>query len=391
MGGINIYTNLAIALLLCLLVSKIMKKLNLPNVTGYLIIGLLVGPYCFGVFSHETVSMFSIIPDIALGFIAFSIGAEFNFSYLKKMGKAPIIISTIQGFGVTIFVTLILLIAGNNLPFSLLLGAIASATAPAATLMVIRQYKAKGPVTNMLLPVVAIDDAIAIFAFSISAAIANAMNSPKGLSFTNAIVNPLVEILGSILLGAVLGFIMGFLTKWFTSKGNRLSVAIVFILIGVGVSNSLELSSLMTCMMMSAIYVNISKISNKVFEQVDKFTPPLFMLFFFISGTDLDLSVIPTVGLVGVLYIVVRSIGKVFGTYLGATMANAEPVIKKYLGLTMLPQAGVAIGLSSVAMNVVPQYGVQIRTIILSATVIYELTGPVITKLALKKAGEISK
>jgi len=388
-GDINIYTSLAIALLLCLLVSKIMKKINLPNVTGYLIIGLLIGPYCLGIFSHETISIFSIIPDIALGFIAFSIGAEFNLSYLKKVGKSPIIISTIQGFGVAIFVTLVLVITGNDFSFSLLLGAIASATAPAATLMVIRQYKAKGPVTSMLLPVVAIDDAIAIMAFSISAAIANALNSPEGLSFANAVVNPLTEILGAMLFGAVLGLIMTLLTKWFTGRGNRLSVVIVFILIGVGVSNSLGLSSLMTCMTMSALYINISDVSDKVFEQVDRFTPPLFMLFFFISGADLDISVIPTVGLVGLLYILARAIGKILGTYLGAEVAKAEPVIKKYLGLTMLPQAGVAIGLSAIAMDVVPQYGVAIRTIVLSATVIYELTGPVITKLALKKAGEI--
>ena len=389
MGDINIYTSLAIALLLCLLVSKIMKKINLPNVTGYLIIGLLIGPYCLGIFSHETISIFSIIPDIALGFIAFSIGAEFNLSYLKKVGKSPIIISTIQGFGVAIFVTLVLVITGNDFSFSLLLGAIASATAPAATLMVIRQYKAKGPVTSMLLPVVAIDDAIAIMAFSISAAIANALNSPEGLSFANAVVNPLTEILGAMLFGAVLGLIMTLLTKWFTGRGNRLSVVIAFILIGVGVSNSLGLSSLMTCMTMSALYINISNVSDKVFEQVDRFTPPLFMLFFFISGADLDISVIPTVGLVGLLYILARAIGKILGTYLGAEVAKAEPVIKKYLGLTMLPQAGVAIGLSAIAMDVVPQYGVAIRTIVLSATVIYELTGPVITKLALKKAGEI--
>lgn len=389
MGDINIYTSLAIALLLCLLVSKIMKKINLPNVTGYLIIGLLIGPYCLGIFSHETISIFSIIPDIALGFIAFSIGAEFNLSYLKKVGKSPIIISTIQGFGVAIFVTLVLVITGNDFSFSLLLGAIASATAPAATLMVIRQYKAKGPVTSMLLPVVAIDDAIAIFAFSISAAIANALNSPEGLSFSSAIINPLVEILGAMLFGAVLGLIMCLLTKWFTGRGNRLSIVIAFILIGVGVSNLLGLSSLMTCMTMSALYINISNVSDKIFEQVDRFTPPLFMLFFFISGADLDISVIPTVGLVGLLYILARAIGKILGTYLGAEVAKAEPVIKKYLGLTMLPQAGVAIGLSAIAMDVVPQYGVAIRTIVLSATVIYELTGPVITKLALKKAGEI--
>lgn len=389
MGDINIYTSLAIALLLCLLVSKIMKKINLPNVTGYLIIGLLIGPYCLGIFSHETISIFSIIPDIALGFIAFSIGAEFNLSYLKKVGKSPIIISTIQGFGVAIFVTLVLVITGNDFSFSLLLGAIASATAPAATLMVIRQYKAKGPVTSMLLPVVAIDDAIAIMAFSISAAIANALNSPEGLSFSSAIINPLVEILGAMLFGAVLGLIMCLLTKWFTGRGNRLSIVIAFILIGVGVSNLLGLSSLMTCMTMSALYINISNVSDKIFEQVDRFTPPLFMLFFFISGADLDISVIPTVGLVGLLYILARAIGKILGTYLGAEVAKAEPVIKKYLGLTMLPQAGVAIGLSAIAMDVVPQYGVAIRTIVLSATVIYELTGPVITKLALKKAGEI--
>lgn len=385
----NIYTSLAIAVLLALLSSKIMKLIKLPNVTGYLLMGLLAGPYCLKVLSVDVVHQLSVISDIALGFIAFSIGAEFKLSYLKQIGKAPVIIAFAEGFGATLVVDIVLIAMGYDFSFSILLGAIAAATAPAATLMVVRQYKAKGPVTNMLLPVVAIDDAVAIIAFGLSVAIARAINSPGEISIAAMLFEPVIEIFGALIFGAILGIILKFLAGWFTGRGNRLSAVIAMLLLCIGVSNVLGFSSLMACMAMSAVFVNLSNVSDKIFEQVDRFTPPIFMLFFFISGADLNIGILPTVGVIGIIYVVARVVGKIIGVTIGAKLSNVEPVIRKYLGYTLIPQAGVAIGLSTVAMNVAPQYGTEIRTIVLCGTVIYELIGPVLTKIALKKAGEI--
>lgn len=366
-----------------------MKKIKLPNVTGYLIFGLLAGPYCFKLLSFEVVEQFSIIPEIALGFIAFSIGAEFKLSYLKQVGKAPVIIAFAEAFGAVLVVDMILLATGNDVAFSLVLGAIAAATAPAATLMVVRQYKAKGPVTSTLLPVVAIDDAVALMAFGLSVALAKAITSHGSASLVTTLLDPVIEIVGALIFGAILGVILKFATDWFTGRGNRLSVSVAMILICIGISNLAGFSPLLACMAMSSVYVNISKVSGKVFEQVDRFTPPVFMLFFFISGAELDIRILPAVGVIGILYVLFRVFGKILGAAFGAKISHAEPVVRKYLGYTLIPQAGVAIGLAGIAMSVVPEYGNKIKTIILCGTVIYELVGPVITKMALKKAGEI--
>lgn len=386
---LNIYINLALALFFGLLSSKLMKLIHLPNVTGYLIIGIIVGPYCLKLLSADTIKSFSIIPEIALGFIAFSIGAEFKLNYLKKIGASPVIIAFTEGLGAVLVVDLVLILAGYDIPFSLVLGAIAAATAPAATLMVVRQYKAKGPVTDTLLPVVAIDDAVALIAFGLSVAIAKVINSSASISLFDTIMSPLIEIFGALIFGAILGLILTILTKWFTGRGNRLAASIATVLLCIGVSNIAGFSALLACMAMSAVYVNLSKVSDKVFEQIDRMTSPLFILFFFLSGATLDITVLPSVGIIGILYIVFRVVGKYLGTLVGAKISHAQPVVSKYLGLTLIPQAGVAIGLAGMAMKVVPEYGVQIQTIVLCATVIYELIGPVITKLTLKKAGEL--
>jgi len=387
--SLNIYTYLAIAIILSLLSSKLMKKLKLPNVTGYLVVGLLAGPYCLNLLPQDVINDLSIIPNIALGFIAFSIGAEFKLSYLKSVGKSPVIIAFLEAFGAVFIVDLILILTGNDIPFSLVLGAIAAATAPAATLMVVRQYKAKGPVTNTLLPVVAIDDAVALIAFGLSVAIAKAINTQGSVSLASTLLQPLIEIFGAFIFGAILGIITKYLTDWFTGRGNRLSVATAMVLMCIGISNIAGFSSLLACMTMSAVYVNLSSVSDKVLEQVDRITPPIFMLFFFISGANLNIGILPSVGVTGTLYVVFRVIGKIFGAATGAILSNAEPVVKKYLGYTLIPHAGVAIGLAGISMSVVPEYVIQIQTIILSATVIYELIGPVVTKMALRKAGEI--
>ncbi len=384
------YMYLAVALLLALIAGKIVKQVKLPNVTGYIIMGLLAGPYCLKLIPASVVEAFSIIPEVALGFIAFSIGAEFKLSYLKKVGKAPIVIAITEGLGAVFVVDLVLIATGHDVAFSIVLGAIAAATAPAATLMVVKQYKAKGPVTDTLLPVVAIDDAVALMSFGLSVAVAKAITSTEQVSLFTTIMEPIVEILGALLIGAAFGLIFKLLVRFYSGRGNRLAITYAMIFLCLGICDYLGWSSLLACMAMSAVLVNTSKASEEVFEQADRITPPIFMLFFFLSGAELDIRILPTVGVIGVLYVVFRVVGKVLGALFGAKISKAPKVVQKYLGYTLIPQAGVAIGLASTAMTVVPEYGKTIRAIILCGTVIYELTGPVITKMALKKAGEIA-
>lgn len=387
---LNLLTFLAIALILALLSSKLMKVVKLPNVTGYLIIGLIAGPYCLNLIPQSAVDSLSIIPNVALGFIAFSIGAEFRISYLKKVGKAPVVIAIAESLGAVLVVDLALIITGNDVPFSLCLGAIAAATAPAATLMVVKQYKAKGELTDTLLAVVALDDATALMFFGISVAIAKTIEQGAGDSIVMTILKPVLEIVGALLLGALMGVLFRLLVKWFTGRGNRLGVTYAMIFACIGIADLLGLSSLLACMMLGAVLANTSSVSDMIFEQTDRMTPPVFMMFFFLSGAALDLSIIPEVGLIGIIYVVFRVIGKVSGAAIGGRLSHASAKVQKYLGFTLVPQAGVAIGLATTAMTVVPDYGPRIRTIILCGTVIYELTGPVITKLALKGAGEIN-
>ncbi|MCR5428108.1 MAG: cation:proton antiporter [Lachnospiraceae bacterium] len=389
--NLNILTFLAIAIIFALLSSKVMKLVKLPNVTGYLIIGLLLGPFCLNVIPADAVDTLSFIPTVALGFIAFSIGAEFKLSYLKKVGKTPVVIAVCESLGAVLVVDLVLILTGNNVPFSLCLGAIAAATAPAATLMVVKQYKAKGELTETLLAVVAIDDATALMFFGISVAIAQSIEDGGTGSVLMTILKPIAEILGSLLLGAVFGVLFRFLVKWFTGRGNRLSVTYAMVFACIGISDLLGLSALLACMILGAVLVNTSNVSDKIFEQTDRMTPPLFMLFFFLSGAGLDITLIPQVGVIGILYVLFRIVGKVAGAALGGKMCHAPAKIQKYLGFTLVPQAGVAIGLATTALKIVPDYGPRIKTIILCGTVIYELTGPVITKLALKAAGEIDE
>lgn len=386
---LNIYIHLAIAIALSLLAGKLAKLIKLPNVTGYIVFGLIAGPSVLNIIPADIISTLGFIPEVALGFIAFSIGSEFKLSYLKKVGKSPLIIAITESAGAVLFVDLALIATGHDTAFSLCLGAIAAATAPAATLMVVKQYKAKGPVTDTLLPVVALDDATALMCFGLSVAVAKSITSTEKVSVLDTITTPLIEIGGALIFGAALGVIFRFLLKLFTGRGNRLAITYGLIFLCLGVSTMLGLSSLLACMALGGVLANTSNEAEKIFEQTDRITPPIFMLFFFLSGAGLDLSILPTVGIIGVIYIVFRVIGKVLGAFFGAKISHAAPVVQKHLGFMLVPQAGVAIGLATTAMTVVPEYGPQIKTIILCGTIIYELTGPVITKIALKRAGEI--
>lgn len=380
---------LALMLIGGLLFSRVAKILHLPNVTGYLFAGLIIGPFMLGLIPESITENMNIISDIALGFIAFSIGSEFKISYFKRVGVTPIVIAFFEAFLAVIFVDTCLILIGVDTPFALVLGSIAAATAPAATVMVIKQYKAKGPVTETLLSVVAIDDAIALVLFGLSVAIAKSITT-SGTSILESVMIPLWEISFSIIGGLVLGFILTLLSRFFESRGNRLSLTVAFILLAIFLSNQYDGSALLMVMSLSAMYANLYKNVDTIMELTERATPPIYILFFVLSGSHLDLSILPSVGLIGTIYIVVRVFGKYIGAYLGSVIMHAEKNIRVYLGPALIPQAGVAIGLTFVAQTVVPEYGSSIRAIILCATLVYELIGPAITKISLEKAGEIN-
>lgn len=390
MMNLNTLTYIAIMLMAALIAGKIVKLMKLPNVTGYLVIGLLLGPHCLGILTQNLLDSMNIITELALGCIAFSIGAEFKISFLKKVGKAPIIIGVMEGLGAVVIVDVCLLLLGYDITFALAMGAIASATAAASTLMIVKQYKAKGPVTNTLLPVVALDDAVALMAFGISMAAANVISSHGTASIGKLLIAPVIELIGGLAFGTLLGLLMVFLVNVYTGRGNRLALTMMMICLCVGVSDLVGFSSLLACMMLSFVFVNMSKYRSKIYEPLDRITPPIYMMFFIISGASLDVTIIASVGLVGAVYVVGRVVGKALGAALGAKMSKAPKVVSRWLGLTLVPQEGVAIGLATSAAASLPEYGARIKTIVLCGVVIYELIGPVITKAVLKKAGEIS-
>ncbi len=404
--------SISIALLAGLLMTRVFKPLKLPAVTAYLIAGVLIGPYCMGQLgvaglgfeSMDAVHALTLISQVALGFIAFSIGSEFRKEDLAKIGKQAFVIGILQALVATLFVDIALFLVHKMLPDvinvsqAITLGAIATATAPAATLMVVRQYKAKGPLTDLLLPIVALDDAVGLIVFAVSFGIAKTLESGN-IDMVSIIVNPLVEIAASLLLGAILGWVLTQLEKMFNSNTNRLNMTITFVVLTVALSMikfnigpvHVGFSSLLVCMMMGTVFCNICPLSHDLMESADKWTSPLFAIFFVISGAELELGVFAqgAIVLIGVVYIIFRSLGKYFGTFLSAKMTNCSPEICKYLGITLLPQAGVALGMCTIASAEFGESGVLIRNITLFAVLIYELLGPLFTRMALQAAGDI--
>ena len=410
----SILLSVSIALLAGLLMTRLFKPFKLPDVTAYLIAGVLIGPYCigalgikgFGFASMDAVHALGLVADVALGFIAFSIGSEFRLEELKKTGKQAFVIGIVQALAATLFVDLALLgvhfmMPGKiSVPQLIVLGAIATATAPAATLMVVRQYKAKGPLTKLLLPIVALDDAVGLIVFAVSFGIAKTLLSGQ-VDLVSIIVTPLVEILCSLILGAIMGWILTQLEKMFHSNTNRLNMTIAFVFITVALSMlkfnigpvHIGFSSLLVCMMMGTIFCNICPLSNDLMERSDKWTSPLLAIFFVISGAELELNVFLDIAIVGigVVYIIFRCLGKYCGTLISAKATNCEPQICKYLGVTLFPQAGVALGMCSIVGSSA-EFGAEgtlIRNITLFAVLIYELFGPLMTRQALMSAGEI--
>lgn len=405
---------LGMAMFFGLLMTRVLKPLGLPAVTSYLIAGLLLGPCLFGRIglgfrSFEDVSSLGILSDVALGFIAFSIGNEFRLTDLKHTGKQAAVVAVVQAFAATVLVDASLLAIyylfdlGDSIGVStcICLGAIATATAPAATLMVINQYKARGPLTSILLPIVALDDAVGLVVFAVSFGIAKALTSGAAISAITVLMNPLLEVVGSLLLGFVTGVIFTLIEKLFHSNTRRMSISITFVVLTAALSmlkvdipsTGIELgfSSLLVCMMLGTVFCNICDFSADIMDRVDKWTAPLFVLFFVLSGAELDLNVFSnlTVVVIGVVYIIARSIGKYVGASVGSKTMKCEPQICKYLGITLLPQAGVALGMSVTVAEDLGAEGAIIRNIVLFSVLIYELFGPMLTKIALTKAGEI--
>ena len=406
----SIFLSLSIALLAGLLLSRLAKKVKLPAVTAYLVSGVLIGPFVLGAIgipgigiTADQIESFGLISDLALGFIAFAMGNEFRLAQLKKIGKQATIIGIFQALITTVVVDIALIALHFampetlSLPAAIVLASVATATAPAATLMVVKQYKAKGPVTDVLLPVVALDDAVGLVVFAISFGIARSLNS-TGVSILSIIFEPLLEIVLSLVLGFVMGLLFTFCEQYFHSRSKRMAVTVTFVMLTVAVScirfevggMHIGFSSLLACMMLGTVFCNFCEVSEELMDRADRWTTPVLILFFVISGAELELSVFAdwAVVLAGIVYIIARSIGKCYGANISARMTKCDPNIIKYLGITLLPQAGVALGMAIKAIELGPD-GAIVRNITLFAVLIYELVGPYLTKMALTKAGDI--
>ena len=401
---------LAVALVGGLMLSRLTKLVGLPAVTAYLIAGLALGPFLLGALnvpglgfnSLEQVEHLNVITNTALGFIAFTIGNEFRLSQLRATGAKAITIGILQAVLTTLLVDVVLIVLHFcfphiiSIPCAIVLGAIASATAPAATLMVVRQYKADGPLTRLLMLVVAIDDAVGLVLFSVSFGIATALSQGQ-VSVLAVVVEPLVEIILSVGLGSVMGWLLNWVEQFFHSRSKRMTISVAFVLLTVGLSSlkfrigglHCGFSLLLVCMMTGTVFCNICSTSEELMDRVDGWTMPLNILFFVISGAELDLTVViqPVTILVGVIYIVARSAGKYFGADLSCRLTSQSKPICDNLGITLLPQAGVALGMALTAATL-PD-GALARNVVLFAVLVYELVGPAMTKRALFAAGEI--
>ncbi len=385
----EIILEVAIMLISGIVFGRIAKCFKLPNVTGYLIAGLLLGPSVFNVIPETMVNGFAVISDLALAFIAFSVGSEFSISYFKKVGIAPIIIAILEAGMAIVCVTLVCILCGFDVKLSIMLGAIAAATAPAQTIMVINQYKAKGELTSMLLSVVAIDDAVALIGFGFATTIVNMMNSSESINVLMSICSPVLEVLISVVIGGAMSIVMRFVCRFFKKPSNRACIIIAFTAGTYWMAETLGASSLLACMALGAFMTNITNEIDDIMNVTDGFTSPIFMIFFVISGAGFQIAELPGIGVIGLIYVVVRVIGKVFGAWLGGKLTKQSKKVCTWLGPTLMPQAGVALGLIVVAGTAVPAYAGQIRVIILCSTFIYSILGPAVAKFSLVKAGEI--
>lgn len=369
--------------------GRLARHFKLPNVTGYLVAGLFIGPSILKLLNPQDIKSFSVISEIALAAIAFSIGSEFELKNILKVGKNIFVIALAEVIGAILLVFLVTYyVFDQAFALSIVLATMSAATAPAATIMIIRQYRAHGPLTSTILPVVALDDALGIMAFGIAISVAKLTTGSATASFLQMISTPFIEILGSLVLGFILGIVLTYIANRASSQEELLAMVLALIAIGSGLANYLALSPLLTCMMLGATIVNLMEKSNRVFLVINDFTTPIYLLFFALAGAGLNLKILLSVGALGIGYILARAGGKMLGAAIGAKAVNAEAVITKYLGLALLPQGGVSIGLSIIVIKELPQFSDTITTIILFSVLVYEIFGPILAKIAIHKAGE---
>lgn len=387
----NIMLKISIVLAAGLLGGKLANRLKLPNVTGYIIAGLFLGSSFFKLLSEQELAQLDIVSEMALAFIAFSIGSELVYSELRKVGKKIMIITIFEALGAVllVFVAMFFLF-GQPLSFSLVLASMSAATAPAATLLVMRQYRAYGPLTKTIIPVVALDDVLGIVAFGIAIPIARLTMNDAALSVGQSILHILWEIFGSLLIGGILGLGLTLIGTKLKARDDFQVTALVAIGLGMGCAKVMGLSPLLVNIMVGLMLVNLSPQHEKAFNAINDFVPPFYVLFFALAGAGLDLSVLKAVGMIGMAYVFARGIGKALGAFVGAVSTKAEKVVSRYLGLALLPQGGISIGLSILVRQQLPEFAKEITTIIMFSVLIYEITGPIFAKIAIQKAGEIN-
>ena len=388
LGEAGIILNIAIMLASGFLLTRITKRLRLPDVTGYIISGVIIGPWCLKLIAPDFIEQMDFVTDLALAFIAFGVGKYFKLSALKANGKNMVILTLFEALIAGIFITTAMLLMGLSLSFSLLLGAIGCATAPASTIMTIRQYKAKGPFIDTILQVVALDDAVALIAFSVCAAFVQA-GSKTGHISAGQIILPIIFNISALALGVLSGILLSYAIHRGHSKHHSLVLACVCIMGVAGICSSMDVSPLLACMATGTAYINTS--GNKhLFKQIDQFTPPLLVIFFVLSGMRLSIPSLAAAGMIGLVYFLVRIAGKYVGSTIGAIITNASSEIRRYFGLALIPQAGVSIGLAVLGQRMLPSdSGTLLSTIILSSGLLYEIIGPACSKLAIKKSGSI--
>lgn len=388
---LDLFLKISIIILVGLLGGRIAKKFGLPSVSGYIVAGLLLGPSFIDLVSNEGLNSLGFITDIALAAIAFSIGNEFLLSDMKKVGNKIFLLTIAEVIGalVIVFMTMYFLF-NQSFEFSIVIASMSAATAPAGIVMVIRELRADGPLVKTILPVVALDDALGIMVFSVALSIAKMTSGLADFTLIQIVSDPLIEIFGSLLLGFLLGLGLTYLANKAKGRDELLKISLAFILAAVGAANFFNMSPLLTAMMMGGTLVNLMHNSKRVFDNINSFTPPINLLFFTLAGMSLDLKILASVGMLGVGYILARAIGKMLGAGVGAKALGESETIQKYLGLSLLTQGGISIGLSVIVRNELPQFSQLIVTVILFSVLVFEILGPILAKIAITKAGEVN-
>ncbi len=380
---------LGLFLLAGFVISKICSKLKLPAVTGYLLAGLFLGVSFIDILPKNILLELEFLQDVALGFIAFNIGESFNLDKIKRLGGSVIVITVIQAFVTIIAVTIGVYIVTSDLPLSIVFGALSAATAPAATVNVINEYKAKGKLTNTILTVVALDDAVCLFLFSIACAVSQSMISGH-FNVSSALIAPLREIILSLLIGGIIGVLFCFIEKKVRrDKTQILIISCACVLFGAGIGTYLELSSILVCMATGSVIANLCSRYDRVFSMTEEAVNPIYVVFFVLAGYSLDLKVVVGIGAIGIAFVISRFIGKILGAFIGCSVARTDKVTRNYLGMGLMPMAGVGVGLAVAASKMMPNYSTLFLNIIMGATFVFEIIGPILTAQGLKKSGDI--